>query len=105
MWPVRREVAGSTPRLSKSCSARLGGNMPDELVQQAGFATLRVMGILDMLNLALLALLVCNYGGAQIIEMNSWTRCHISPAMRRSTVKPPKVGLPGKSSPKKYSCL
>ena len=73
--------------------------------QQAGFATLWVVGIVDMLNLALLALLVSNYGGAQIIELNSWTRCHILPAKRRSTVKPPKVALLGRSSPKKYSCL
>ena len=79
--------------------------MPNELVQQAGFAMLWVMGIVNVLNLALPALLVCNYGGAQIIQMNSWTRCHISPAKRRSTVKPPKVALLGKSSPKKYNCL
>ena len=76
-----------------------------ELVQETGLATLWVMGIGDILSLARLALLICNQRRAQIIEMNSWTRCHISPAKQRSTVRPLKAALLGKSSPKKYSCL
>ncbi len=82
-----------------------GGICRREWVQEAGLATWWVMGIGVILDLARLALLICNQRQAQIIEMKSWTRCHISPAKQRSTVRPLKAALLGKSSPKKYNCL